>query len=227
MSNAPQTRASNTRFHLFYAEQWGERQLIRLTTDAQDALRYAQEYMCNVTSDSNAALLALSAQPWHKVMDDASWQALAPQVGRYQQMVGSFAVDDQKEPYYPTTPIDLPPKVAEKRDQLLRAIGNDEDLTTRCELTEILMAAKARRPVNQEVFRVDSLEGPTWADQIESQSIQRVEYDLDAVITRLADPASQDVSAIERLKLIAEREELECQFYDLAEDEPGAMLAFG
>lgn len=211
---------------MLYSSQWGATCLKILTVDHEKAHNMMHDFMLNVTPDRALAALEALSYPWHKIMDDATWKTLASAMTEHQ----AASSNKGRAPIFPETPFDLPPPVAEKRDKFLRFIGNHEDLATRCELTEIVMAAKNGRPADLGLFRQNEHVAQSWESSLCEMSLAEAESEIIELSSQFSANYKQvgaDNTAA-RLRIEAELEEAQCAASDLLKTtiacEPNAAL---
>lgn len=149
--------------------------LQRLTTNDTDAEMAAVEGLTVTTNAGVEEILSyLGPTPATEVMDDQTWQALAPAL--------KHTADHQENPYdrsapsIGATPLDIPDEVLGMfTTALCRIYDSYADLQAYVEINEVRSARQHNRQANLSLFAEHSLEA-SWDAQYEDSLDQLEEY---------------------------------------------------
>ena len=106
--------------------------------------------------------------------DDDAWDRVAPALQHFFEHMRAYEEHRPYDPLYKQVPTDFPPHLAHSRLKLMEKYPNIQDIPAMIELTEIYIASEQNRPVNEALFRPESLEpGCSWAslEQVPDQEL--------------------------------------------------------
>lgn len=96
--------------------------------------------------------------------DDDAWERIAPALQHFFEHIQDYGEHQIDDPLYKQVPTDLPPHLAFSRLKLMEKYPSIADIPAMIELTEIYTASQQNRPVNEALFRPESLvAGCSWA----------------------------------------------------------------
>ena len=163
-----QNNADQTVYISYQSNQPDKVALITTDSDKASLQEMVLGFPTHKTIPMLAAVTLYQKPNLYHLIDADTWGTVAQGFDEFQAkgIINEQASEHDREPVVGPTPTDLPLNATKARFRLIQDFQNPANIPRQKELTEILMADKEGRPVNQEVFSEESRQQPTWAQQI-------------------------------------------------------------